>query len=468
MHLPPPPYQTLLLTLTLLTLLTPTMSTAPLTRDVIIIGGGAAGTYASIRLHQQHHSVLVIDHKPRLGGQTTTYHDPITNHPTDYGVTYFQNMSIVRSFFTHFNIPLTYAAFNYPIDMFDFNTLTPIPTTTTSASSNASNEAMTRYITQLKRYPYLKVGYDLPDPVPEDLLRPFGEFMQQYDLTAGIGDLGGSINPLGDWPRNPAVYVMKYANLDVLEGDRTGFIRPEGRDNSLLYERAERELEGVGGVMLGVRVVGVERDAEGVVVTVRKGGEDGEVVTTVKGKKLVVAIQPSLTSLAGFDLSDQEKRVFGQFHHLFFYTALMRIKGLPADVCYMNRAADDPFLLPRLPGILQLKPTEENELKVANYLSMTELSEEELKQGILHDLQSVRMRSGVNFPEPEFLAIGDHSPYELTVSAEAIQNGFYRELNALQGVRNTYYTGATWESHSTPQIWEFTEQMLQKHLLKAL
>ncbi|PYI00847.1 FAD/NAD(P)-binding domain-containing protein [Aspergillus sclerotiicarbonarius CBS 121057] len=441
---------------------TPTPTTQTLTRDVIIIGGGAAGTYASIRLHQHHQSVLVIDHKPRLGGQTTTYHDPHTQKPIDYGVTYFQNMSIVRSFFSHFNIPLTYAAFDYPIDMFDFRTIAPIPAT----SSNASNAAMDRYITQLKRYPYLKVGYELPDPIPEDLLRPFGEFMDRYDLTPGVGDLGGSINPLGDWPKKPAVYVMKYANLDVVEGDRVGFVRPEGRDNSLLYERAEEELRGVGGLMLGVRVVGVQRDGDGVVVTVRKGEGEGEVV--VKAKKLVVAIQPSLASLKGFDLSGEEKRLFGQFHHLFFYTALMRVKGLPADMCYMNRAADDPFLLPRLPGILQLKPTEDKELKVANYLSTTELSEDELKKGILHDLQSVRKRSGVDFPEPEFLAIGDHSPYELTVSAEAIKNGFYRELNALQGVRRTYYTGATWESHSTPQIWEFTEQMLQKHLLKSL
>ena len=304
--------------------------------------------------------------------------------------------------------------------------------------------------------------------MPEELLRPFGEFMTEHDMLPGVVELGGSINPLGDWPRKPTVYVMKYANLDVLEGDRMGFVRPEGRDNGLVYERAERELEGVGGVMVGVRVLEVKREEEegdGVVVTVRKG--DGEVVV-VKGKTLIMAIQPSLASLEAFDLSDQERRLFGQFQHMFFYTALIRIKGLPVDVCYMNRGADDPFKLPRLPGMLQLKPTDEHELKVANYLSPTALGEEELKQGILHDLESVRQRAGVDFPEPEFLAIGDHSPYDLSVSAEAIRNGFYRELNALQGVRRTYYTGATWESHSTPQIWEFTEQMLQRYFFKSL
>ncbi|OJJ70065.1 hypothetical protein ASPBRDRAFT_197771 [Aspergillus brasiliensis CBS 101740] len=437
-------------------------SPTPITRDVCIIGGGAAGTYAAIRLEQLGHSVVVIDHKPRLGGQTTTYTNPdITPLPIEYGVTYYQNMSIVRDFFGHFDIPLTYAAFDYKIDMFDFVTGTVIPAT----AEAESNAAMDRYMAQLKEYPYLRVGLELPEPVPEDLVMPFGEFVRKYDLGAGIGDLGGSIDPLGHWPDLPALYVMKYANLDVLEGDRTGFVRPKGRNNSELYGKAEKEL-GPDGLLLGSEVVSVDRDgsAEWVYVTVRKGEEE----RTVQAKALIVAVQPSLDSLNGFDLGVKEKSLFGQFSNLFFYTALVRVKGLPDGICYMNRGANDPFLIPRLPGMLVLKPTEASELKVANYLSLTPLSEEEVKEGILHDIGSIRRRTGVDFADPEFLAIGDHSPYQLTVSAEAIKNGFYRELNALQGERRTFYTAATWESHSTPQIWEFTEWVLQNHLLESL
>ncbi|XRM44117.1 hypothetical protein ABZX51_007263 [Aspergillus tubingensis] len=454
----------LLITLSIVTTtMSTTTSTSPmLTRDVCIIGGGAAGTYAAIRLQQLGKSVVVIDHKPRLGGQTTTYTNPaITPLPIEYGVTYYQNMSIVQDFFGHFNIPLTYSALDYKIDMFDFVTGTAI-----SATAEAeSNAAMDRYIAQLKEYPYLRVGLDLPDPVPEDLVMPFGDFVHKYDLEAGVGDLGGSIDPLGNWPDLPTLYVMKYANLDVLEGDRTGFVRPKSRNNSELYGDAEKEL-GVEGLLLGSKVVSMDRDgsADWVYVTVRKGEEE----TTVQAKSLVVAVQPSLNSLKGFDLGVKEKTLFGQFKNLFFYTALVRVKGLPDRTCYMNRGANDPFLIPKLPGMLVLKPTEASELKVANYLSTKALSEEEVKQGMLHDMESIRRRAKVDFPDPEFLAIGDHSPYQLTVPAEAIENGFYRDLNSLQGERRTFYTAATWESHSTPQIWEFTEQMLQSHLLKSL
>jgi cation diffusion facilitator CzcD-associated flavoprotein CzcO len=39
-----------------------------LERDVCIIGGGASGTYAAVRLQQMGLSVAVIEQKPRLGG----------------------------------------------------------------------------------------------------------------------------------------------------------------------------------------------------------------------------------------------------------------------------------------------------------------------------------------------------------------------------------------------------------------
>lgn len=41
-------------------------------RDVCIIGGGATGTYAAVRLGDFNKSVVVIETKGRLGGHTET------------------------------------------------------------------------------------------------------------------------------------------------------------------------------------------------------------------------------------------------------------------------------------------------------------------------------------------------------------------------------------------------------------
>ncbi len=51
-------------------------------------------------------------------------------------------------------------------------------------------------------------------------------------------------------------------------------------------------------------------------------------------------------------------------------------------------------------------------------------------------------------------------PYELRVSAQAIEAGFYGYLNALQGVRNTYWTGVAFDKHDSGDLWAFTEGLL--------
>lgn len=62
-----------------------------ITVDVAIIGGGATGTYAAVRLKDYGKSVLVIEKSGRLGGHTETYFAtdapaPFTGAPVDYGV----------------------------------------------------------------------------------------------------------------------------------------------------------------------------------------------------------------------------------------------------------------------------------------------------------------------------------------------------------------------------------------------
>jgi hypothetical protein len=45
----------------------------------------------------------------------------------------------------------------------------------------------------------------------------------------------------------------------------------------------------------------------------------------------------------------------------------------------------------------------------------------------------------------EYLKI--HAPFRLTPSAHDVANGAYKDLYALEGRRNTFWTGATWSEH---------------------
>jgi hypothetical protein len=51
-------------------------------------------------------------------------------------------------------------------------------------------------------------------------------------------------------------------------------------------------------------------------------------------------------------------------------------------------------------------------------------------------------------------------PFGLTVPASAITSGFYKKVYALQGEKNTFYTGAAFIAHDSPLLWEFTKALL--------
>lgn len=76
-----------------------TLDQQVITRDVCIIGGGLAGTYAAVRLQEMNQSVAVVEKTGRLGGHTDTYVDPGTNVPIEYGVVFFDNITVVHNYF---------------------------------------------------------------------------------------------------------------------------------------------------------------------------------------------------------------------------------------------------------------------------------------------------------------------------------------------------------------------------------
>jgi phytoene dehydrogenase-like protein len=152
-------------------------------KDVLIVGGGASGTYAAHKLLDTNKSVIVVEREVVTGGNTNTYYDPTTGTPVDYGVVVWHNNELVRKFFSRFNITLfnTLMATAAPsgLDYVDFRTGKLV----TNYVPQDPTAALQGYYALLQQYPYLEKGFELPDPVPEDLLLPFGQFMQKHNLT---------------------------------------------------------------------------------------------------------------------------------------------------------------------------------------------------------------------------------------------------------------------------------------------
>ncbi|KAL4889354.1 hypothetical protein BDV59DRAFT_119015 [Aspergillus ambiguus] len=426
-----------------------------ITRDVCIVGGGAAGTFAAIRLQQHDKSFVVIEKEARLGGQTMTYMDPRSGMPVEYGVTFFPDLPVVREYFTLLGLPIIPSHWTLRMEYFDFRTGEPIRMAATPDDREAALKA---YRAKLEEYPYLQAGLYLPHPVPEDLLLPFGDFIEKYNLRALLPLFGG-MNFLGDWLRQPALYAMKFWNIDFVDGfSQTGFLKPGTSGNSAIYAAAQGKLGA--NVLLSSHVVRMDRtsDRDYVYVEVRTGVD--ERIQLIRAKKVIFTIPPLPAAFKDFDPSEDEKKVFSRFQHTYCYTAVVKTKGLPTDMCYLNRGVG--FQHPRLPCVLTIRPSLVEDLRTLHIGSNTPLSEEDVRREIVSSFR------GCQLADPEIMVLGNHSPYQLTVPVEAIADGFYRSLNALQGSRRSYYVGAAFESHNSRPIWTLVDQLLQNDILPSL
>ena len=309
-------------------------------RDVCIIGGGATGTFSAIGLRDRGKSVAIIEQKDRLGGHTLTYQDPATGGKTKAGLVVIRPSTISQEYFARFNIPLT--KFNPPpmpdsTLYVDFSTGKKVNFTPSDPS-----QAFAAYGEQLEKYPFLDNGFDLPDPIPADLLLPFGDFVKKYNLSAMVMLVSKLGQGLGDLLYQPTLYVMKNFGATALEGFAKGFLVPASGDNSELYVKELEELDD--NVLLSSCVFSTRRERDSVKVLVKT--PTGQKI--IEAKTLLLTVPPKLDNLQGFDLDARETSLFVQFSNSAYYTFILRNTGIANNHCLINVAMDARENLPDL------------------------------------------------------------------------------------------------------------------------
>lgn len=425
-----------------------------ITRDVCVIGGGSTGTYSAIRLSDSGKSVVVVEANDRLGGHTNTYTDPSTNETVDYGVIVFHNLDIVKKYFARFNVPLTTASFAAPGQVNEYVDFTTGKVVAGYAPANSS-AALAGYAAQLAKYPYVEAGFDLPDPVPADLLLPFGDFVKKYNLQSLVGFLFGFAQGLGNLLEQYTLYVFKNFGLGILQDLQIGFLTTARQDNSEIYVKALAELRD--NVLLQSHVIATDRSSnDGVKVLVKTPTGPKLIIA----KKLLITIPPKLNNLRGFDLSSNETTLFSQFLNSAYYTALIRHTSIPPNTSLTNIGANTLYNLPPLPGLYTITPTRVPGLYDVKVGSATALSDAQVKALIRDTVARLRTAGTFNTTRLQFAAYENHTPFELTVPKDAIAGGFYKRLYALQGQRHTWYTGAAFHTHDSSLLWQFTEGLI--------
>jgi hypothetical protein len=406
-----------------------------ITRDVAIIGGGASGTYGAIRIIDLSKSVVVVEQQSQLGGQTETYTDPTSGNKTEMGVVAWYGNDIVNNFFARLNVLLKVV----DVERAGFTTLTSIPVDFRTGKiveniySGNVTEGISNYAAQLAKYPYLEDGFDIPYPVPSNFLLPFGEFVEKYNISGAIQVLNIFGNGMGNFLNHPTLFVFKLVSMKQyrLLGAGTFQTTPSG-DNHELYDKATAVLGD--NALLNNKVVAVDRCGEYPEIVVRTPSG----LRYIQAKKLFLAISPKLENLIVYDLDITETALFGQLLNTGYYTAIANNTGLPDNIEVRNFGADTPYNVPFVPGPYFVQASEISGLFNVKYCSPIPVSDETAKVNIVAATQRLKTASTLNTTTPDFVQFHSHTPLEMTVSVDAVQNGFYKDLYALQGLKNTY------------------------------
>jgi len=443
-----------------------------LNTDVAIIGGGAAGTYAAVRLREDlNTSIVVIEPRDRLGGHVSTYSVPETNTTLEYGVQSYLNYAPALDFFTRFGIATQTFSPGRRLTAVNVNVETgALLQNYTAPSANATNEAFTRWLYIVSKYEsIMEPGYwNFPQPqnIPQDLLMPVEQFVKLNQLEAAIPRIL-TISGLGyGGIRDLLTFnlIRSFGASLTRQVASNSLVVPVG-SNSLVYQKALDLLKD--DVLLSSSVQTAKRTANGVQLVVKQGAKTYQ----INAKRILYTAPPSLSALAPYKLDKKEKAVFSQGSDEAEFIGVAKIRCIAenSSVSYLPSAVvpDKQLYLKDWPYSLRLDSTGPLELGLfrvvfgADYL----LSADAVKQLVTASVQRLQAAGTVTGQcNVEFKALSDHTRPQWYLTAEQMKAGFMTDLYSLQGHLSTWYTGYAWAAPYSSTVWAFTDTVLPKLL----
>ncbi|KAG7406965.1 Beta-cyclopiazonate dehydrogenase [Fusarium oxysporum f. sp. rapae] len=437
--------------------------------DVAIVGGGATGAYAAVRLREDYgKKVVVIEKQNRLGGHVHAYKPSANARPINYGVQAYLDRKTTKAFFKRFNVGLispdliSSAELLFTTKDVDFSTGKKVDPDYGAINSTV---ALAAYAALAAKYqPWFENGYFKKGEVPEDLLLPFGEFLEKYQLGSALSILRTLIW-LSDATHTPTWNVMAVVGEPQLAAFGFGltgptFKWPSTYSSETLYDRVYDLIKD--DVLLESTVAWSKRTSQGseLVVQTPSGKK------TIKAKKVLFAATPSPDNVGSWDLDTKEKSLFSKFSWETLYVGVVGKTSLPKDVTGISNTADNAtnFYLPRGNFVDAYTRAGEQDLWTTRVLGQANLTAQKAKALIKQVFTNIDKAGTYDVTTPDIVAFASHGLTVPKVCAQELEGGFYNKIYALQGQRNTFWTGLTWAPDYTPILWDFTEKLFPQIL----
>lgn len=324
-----------------------------------------------------------------------------------------------------------------------------------------------------KYEPYIQgPGYfDFPQPedIPEELLKPFGDFITNYGAEAALPMIFSSTGlGFGNITNEMTLFALQAFGAPMARTLLSGatFTTASGRSQDVYDAVAEHLGDSV---FYSSSVVSTKRSDSGVEVTV-KNHKTGE-TTDISAKRLVISVEPTQSNTKPFDLDENESSVLSNFEFSRVYTGIINNTNLEKGFSYHNlppSAAPDNYLVyPELSftgRIAYLGSGQYFSVAILGDESLDAQGAKELFQKDFSKLIETGVLKGSSDDEVSWVDFNVHGPMHARVTEEIVRSGFFQDLYSLQGQRSTWWTGGAWATKFQTYLWDFNDVILPKVL----